>query len=102
MDKLMEKKIYKKLEKVMDPELMISVVDLGLIYKVRINKMGDVQITMTLTTMGCPLFDLMEKPIKEEIAKIKGVRKVEVCLTFEPAWNPDMISKEARTKLGFF
>lgn len=105
MSKITKQKIIKALTNVPDPELNISIVDLGLIYDVKFTKRKDgkkdVLVIMTLTTMGCPLFSLMEGPIKSEIKKLKGVGNVGVELTFDPAWNPDKMSKEARMQLGF-
>lgn len=91
-----------KLREVPDPELGISIVDLGLVYDVTADKKGDVIVLMTLTTMGCPLFDLIAEPVKSELLKIKGVKNVSVDLTFDPPWNPSKMSKEAKVKLGFF
>ena len=91
-----------KLEEVPDPELGISIVELGLIYDVDFNKKGEVEVLMTLTTMGCPLFDLIRDPIEHSLSKIKGVKKVTVNLTFEPPWNVEKMSKEAKIKLGFY
>jgi len=91
--------ITKKLKSVLDPELNISIVDLGLIYEVK-TKNGNVEILMTLTTMGCPLFSLIEDEVKKEIGKIPGVKKVAVKLTFEPPWSAERMSKGARSALG--
>ena len=93
--------ITKKLKSVLDPELNISIVELGLIYDVKIKK-ADVEILMTLTTMGCPLFDLIRDPLEVELYKIAGVKKVNVNLTFEPPWSVGRMSEEAKVRLGFF
>lgn len=94
------KKLWDGLQKVMDPELGISIVDLGLIYTVNIDEKGLANVKMTLTSMGCPLFGMMESDMKKELLKIKGVRNVFIELTFEPPWNPDMMSKDGKAKLG--
>lgn len=99
---LSKKLLLEKLKNVLDPELGISIVDLGLVYDVKVDKKGGVTVIMTLTTMGCPLFELMAEPIKKELLKIPGVKKVEVELTFDPPWDPSKMSKEAKVKLGFF
>jgi metal-sulfur cluster biosynthetic enzyme len=96
------KQVWTKLKSVPDPELGISIVDLGLVYAVNIDKKGNVEVIMTLTTMGCPLFDLIEKPIKEEIGKLQGIKKISVELTFDPAWSVDRMSEDAKAKMGFF
>lgn len=87
------------LKTIPDPELGISIWDLGLIYTITI-KEGSVDILMTLTTMGCPLFSLISEPIRTEVGKLKGVKKVNVELTFEPAWTIEKISEDAKAQLG--
>lgn len=99
---LSKKLLLNKLKNVPDPELGISIVDLGLVYDVKIDKKGNVTVLMTLTTMGCPLFELISEPIKVELTKVKGVKEVEVELIFDPPWSVDKMSKEAKVKLGFF
>jgi len=94
--------LMEELQKIPDPELGISIVDLGLIYDLKINKKNEVTVVMTLTTMGCPLFDLIAGPIQERLRDVKGVKDVIVELTFEPPWIPEKMSEEARVKLGFF
>jgi metal-sulfur cluster biosynthetic enzyme len=80
---------------VFDPELGMSVVDLGLIYDVRIDG-GRVRVTMTLTTEGCPLHDAMTEWVRQAVGRIPGVDEVEVVITFEPAWSPERIGPDAR------
>jgi metal-sulfur cluster biosynthetic enzyme len=99
---LSKKTLLRALKNVPDPELGISIVDLGLVYDAKADKKGKVDVTMTLTTMGCPLFEMIETPLREELLKLKGVEKVNVELTFDPPWSPDRMSKEAKIKLGFF
>lgn len=96
---ILEKQVWEKLKTIPDPELDVSIVDLGLIYKVKISK-GKAKITMTLTTSGCPLFGLIQKTIEEKVREIETIDNVEVELVFEPAWNMEMISEEAKIKLG--
>ena len=93
-------KIIKVLKTVPDPELNISVWDLGLIYEIKINSKGVVDIEMTLTSIGCPLFSLISEPIKEKLMKLKGVTKVNINLTFEPPWSTDKMSESAKLQLG--
>ena len=95
----MKQKILEKLKGVLDPEIHISLVDLGLIYDVQ-EKEGQVQIKMTLTSLGCPLFDQIEKDIKEAVLQIKGVKRVEIELVFDPPWTKERLSVKAKTKLG--
>jgi metal-sulfur cluster biosynthetic enzyme len=95
-----QKQIENVLKTIPDPELGISVVDLGLIYAIEIDPKGNVEIRMTLTSIGCPLFNLIADPIKEKVEKIKGVKSAHVDLTFEPPWNMDKMSPEAKLSLG--
>ena len=92
--------IISALKKVLDPELNVSIYDLGLIYKITVGKKGDVKILMTLTSVGCPLFSIIQSDMEEKIRKVKGVTSVEIELTFDPVWNMDRMSKEGKEKLG--
>lgn len=94
--------LLKQLKNVPDPELSISIVDLGLVYDANIDKKGTVTVLMTLTTMGCPLFELIAEPVKAELKKLNGVKEVVVDLTFDPPWSVQMLSEDAKVKLGFF
>ena len=107
-----EKNVLKQLKTVVDPELDVNIVDLGLIYDIKIVPLKEilkrvqafgsetqVQIDMTLTSPGCPLSFVFQDLVREAVLKIKGVKRVFVNLVFEPAWNPDRMSEEAREKL---
>jgi len=96
-----EAEIIDKLRTIPDPELGISIVDLGLIYGIEIQTAGKVCIKMTLTTMGCPLFSLISQPIKKGLGELAGVKEVEVELTFDPPWTPEKMSEQAKIQLGF-
>ena len=86
--------IIEALRDVFDPELGMSVVDLGLIYDVAIDA-GRVQITMTLTTQGCPLHDSMAEWVRQAVGRIPGVEEVVVSIVFDPPWTPDHIRQDA-------
>ncbi len=96
-----KKQVEKALDTISDPELGISIFQLGLIYGVEVDKKGNVRIIMTLTTIGCPLFDQIKELIVEAVGNLKGVKTVDVELTFEPPWTPDTMSEEAKIQLGF-
>jgi len=98
---LSEKTLLTALKDVLDPELGISIVDMGLVYNVKVDKEGNVEVFMTLTSMGCPLLGTLEEEVKNRLSEIKGVKKVAVKFTFDPPWTPQMMSKKARSKLGF-
>ena len=95
-----KKQVEEKLQDVIDPELQMSIVDLGLIYEVTIE--GEkVTILMTLTTMGCPLFDTIEEDIHAKLGSI-GVeeKNIKINLTFDPPWSMDRMSERAKAMLG--
>jgi metal-sulfur cluster biosynthetic enzyme len=90
-----------QLDLVMDPEMNISIIDLGLIYKVTVNKAGLVHILMTLTTMGCPLFGIIEEDMYLKLSEIHVERKnVTIEITFEPPWDMTRMSKRGKAMLG--
>jgi metal-sulfur cluster biosynthetic enzyme len=92
--------IMKALRGCYDPEIAVNVVDLGLIYGVRVDR-GRVRIKMTLTTPGCPMHGLITEEIKEKVKKVKGVKEVNIDLTFKPPWTPDRMAKDVKKKLGW-
>lgn len=91
--------VWQTLKQIPDPELNVSLVDLGLIYKVS-EKNGNVKITMTLTTVGCPLYGMIQKDIQNKVKEIEGVSQVSISLTFDPPWTMERISSEAKEQLG--
>lgn len=92
--------VREKLREVLDPELGVSIVDLGLIYNVEVDTHGTCLITMTLTTIGCPLFDQIEKEVKEKVKELSGITEVKLDLTFDPPWTPDKMTESAKIELG--
>ncbi|GAX88974.1 metal-sulfur cluster assembly factor [Effusibacillus lacus] len=93
-----QEEVQERLREVIDPELGINVVDLGLIYKVEVNG-EDVEITMTLTTMGCPLHDQMARAVRFAAERVSGVKNVNVQVVWSPPWNPSMMSDAAKAAL---
>ena len=94
-------RILESLEQVIDPELGIDIVNLGLVYEIHFNdENGETQIDMTLTTMGCPLADLLTDQIHDAMSEVPEVSKVEVRLVWYPAWTVDKMSRYARIALG--
>ena len=98
--KVSEKTAREHLRSVKDPELQLSIVDLGLVYKITI-KGGKIQILMTLTTIGCPLFSVIEADVKSVLEKI-GFKKenIMIQLTFDPPWSFEHLSDDAKAQLG--
>jgi len=92
--------IYEQLRRVNDPELNINVVDLGLIYDVTLSDEGNLSITMTLTTPGCPLHDSIVNGVKHAVASVDGIKDVDVDLVWSPAWTPERMTEAGRRALG--
>lgn len=96
----MKAKIHKALKGVDDPELGYSIVDIGLIYDVEIDDKKNVVVVMTLTSMGCPLFGVIESDVHKAVRSVEGVTDVSVELTFDPPWSPELMTEEVRAELG--
>ena len=93
--------IIKALQDVIDPELGIDLVNLSLIYGVDMTAEGVVTVRMTLTTMGCPITDVLQQMIDSALRKVEGVKKVQIEVVWEPAWTPDRMSRFAKIALGY-
>lgn len=91
--------IKNALKEVLDPELFLSIIDLGLVYDIAI-KDSTAIITMTLTTIGCPLFDTIQNDIKEKVLALPDITDVQVELTFDPPWEYSKMSESAKAELG--
>ena len=96
----LEKAIKEKLKLVLDPELGVSILDLGLIYHISVSALGHCKITMTLTTIGCPLFGEIQKEIEDRVMEVEEINEVETELTFDPPWTADKMTPEAKIQLG--
>lgn len=92
--------ILEALETVIDPELGIDIVNLGLVYGIDLSKDGHLVIEMTLTTVGCPLADVLTQSIHDAMEDVSEVESVDVRLVWEPAWTTDRMSRYARIALG--
>ncbi|MDE3131163.1 MAG: metal-sulfur cluster assembly factor [Acidobacteriota bacterium] len=99
---LSEDLIWDRLYNVIDPELGVNIVDLGLVYAIAIDgTAGAVAIEMTLTTPGCPLSGFMDDEIRGQLAQLPQARAVAIELVWEPPWDPQMMSHRAREALGW-
>ncbi len=96
-----EERIVDMLKTVYDPEIPVNVYDLGLIYKIDLQDDGDVSIDMTLTAPNCPAADFIMEDIRQKIESVEGVKAAQINLVFEPEWDKDMMSEEAKLELGF-
>lgn len=100
---LTEDNVMETLKQVDDPELGINIVDLGLVYEVRIQEEKNVQVVMTLTTPFCPVGPSIKQQIGQAVKKdLIGVDKVDVQFTFNPPWDKEMMTEDAKMELGIF
>ena len=93
--------VYEALEEVIDPELGLDFVSLGLVYDVEIEGEGEVYVTFTLTTPACPIGPQVSEQMKEFVGDIDGVKDVFPKMIFDPPWTPEMMSEDAKFALGF-
>ena len=94
--------VMEALKSVFDPELGINIVDLGLVYDVKVDNEGGVDIEYTLTTMGCPIGPLIEDQMRAVLSNLPLVGEVRPEMVLRPAWSPEMMSEEAKAALGIF
>ena len=96
-----EEKIVAMLKTVYDPEIPVNVYDLGLIYKIDVSDNGEVALDMPLTAPNCPAADFIMEDIRQKVESVEGVTSATINLVFEPEWDKDMMSEEAKLELGF-
>lgn len=102
MEKLeIEEKIVAMLKTVYDPEIPVNVYDLGLIYKIDVSDNGEAILEMTLTAPNCPAADFIMEDVRQKVESVEGVDSATINLVFEPEWDKDMMSEEAKLELGF-
>lgn len=99
--KVLESTIISVLRTVFDPEIPVNIYDLGLIYEIDFYEEDEVRILMTLTAPNCPMADEIVEEVNEKVRSIQGISDVTVVLTFDPPWDKDMMSEEAKLELGF-
>ena len=96
-----EERIIAMLKTVYDPEIPVNIYDLRLIYKIDLQDDGDVSIDMTLTAPNCPAADFIMEDVRQKVDSVEGVNSSVINLVFEPEWDKDMMSEEAKLELGF-
>jgi FeS assembly SUF system protein len=96
----LEQQIVQTLKTIRDPEIPVSIYDLGLIYGIDADSEGNVKITMTLTAPNCPVAGALPEQVRTKVAALPGVRNVEVKLTFDPPWNQGKVDELIRISLG--
>ncbi|WP_124979201.1 DUF59 domain-containing protein [Nonlabens xiamenensis] len=93
-------KVVRVLKTIYDPEIPVDIYELGLIYDVMVSTDGDVKILMTLTSPNCPVAETLPVEVEEKVKTLKEVNDAEVEITFDPPWNKDLMSEEAKLELG--
>ena len=93
-------KVVKVLKTIYDPEIPVYIYELGLIYDVMVSSDADVKILMTLTSPNCPVAETLPVEVEEKVKTLKEVNDAEVEITFDPPWNKDLMSEEAKLELG--
>jgi FeS assembly SUF system protein len=93
-------KVVKVLKTIYDPEIPVDIYELGLIYDVMVSDDGDVKILMTLTSPNCPVAETLPVEVEDKVKTLKEVNDAEVEITFDPPWNKDLMSEEAKLELG--
>ena len=97
----LENKVVEVLKTIYDPEIPVDIFELGLIYEVRIDEDKNVEIEMTLTSPNCPVAESLPKEVEDKVAAIEEVTSAKVNIVFDPPWDKDMMSEEAKLELGF-
>lgn len=97
----LENKVVEMLKTIYDPEIPVDIFELGLIYEVRIDEDKNVDIDMTLTSPNCPVAESMPKEVEDKVSTVEGVLSAKVNIVFDPPWDRDMMSEEAKLELGF-
>jgi FeS assembly SUF system protein len=98
----MQERVIEVLKTVFDPEIPVNIYDLGLIYRIEFNEDNtELSVDMTLTAPNCPAADFIVEDVRQKLETITGIEKVEVNLVFEPEWDKEMMSEEAKMELGF-
>jgi len=97
----LKQKVIEVLQTIYDPELPVSIWELGLIYEINVLPINNVQIVMTLTAPGCPAAQSLPVEVDQKVRQIEGVNDVHVAVTWTPAWDKSMMSEAAQLELGF-
>ena len=98
--KKIERKIINVLKAIFDPEIPVDIYELGLIYEIKISDLFNVEIIMTLTSPNCPVAESMPKEVEDKVGEVHGVESSKVNIVFDPPWDKDMMSEEAKLDLG--
>jgi FeS assembly SUF system protein len=96
-----EEGVVRMLKTVYDPEIPVNIFDLGMIYKIEVTSEKEVNIDMTFTAPNCPAADFIMEDVRMKVESVEGVKGVNINIVFDPPWDKDMMSEEAKLDLGF-
>jgi len=96
----LKEKVIAEIKKIYDPEIPVNIYELGLIYKIEIDKKNKVKVDMTLTSPNCPVAESLPNQVKQNIMKVEGVSEVDLNLVWEPPWTKDKMSETAKLELN--
>ena len=102
MSESIKQRVVEALSTIYDPEIPVNIYDIGLIYEIRIDAGGAARIVMTLTSPSCPEAESLPPEVERKVAAVDGVTSAKVEITWEPPWDPEMMSEAARLELGMF
>lgn len=97
----LKEKIVEELKTIYDPEIPVNIYELGLIYEVEVSPFSNAYVRMTLTSPSCPVAGTLPGEVELAVKKVEGVKEVDLELTFDPPWDQEMMSEEAKLELGF-
>ena len=100
--KINKEQVIECIRTVVDPEIPVNLYDLGLIYEININEKNDIKIKMTLTNPNCPVAGTMPESVGKSVEKLPNLNSIEVFLVWEPKWNKDLMSEDAKLALDIF
>ena len=96
----LKEKIIKEIKKIYDPEILVNIYELGLIYEIKVEKDNNVKVKMTLTTPNCPVAESLPKEVKDSIMQVKEVNDADLELVWDPPWDKSMMSEAAKLELN--
>ena len=102
MTEAVRDKVIEVLKGIYDPEIPVNIYEIGLIYEVKVDDEANVHVLMTLTSPMCPVAESLPPEVEEKVAAVEGVASATVEITWDPPWDPEMMSEAAKLELGFF
>jgi FeS assembly SUF system protein len=98
--KILEEQVVMVCKNIYDPEIPVNIYELGLIYEIKVSEDRKADVVMTLTTPNCPVAESLPQQVKDDIGSLEGIKEVDLELTFDPPWDQDMMTEEAKLELG--